>query len=43
MKLLVSGAAATAAPAGGLDAAFHFAGAMQIIDLGPVSILDYGQ
>ncbi|MFC3580989.1 hypothetical protein [Sphingomonas hylomeconis] len=38
----LSGKADRAYPAGGLNAAFHLACAKQVIDLGPVFILDYG-
>ncbi|MEG3125397.1 hypothetical protein [Sphingomonas sp. GB1N7] len=37
------GKADRAYPAGGLNAAFHLACAKQIIDIGPVFVLDYGQ
>ncbi|MEG3086770.1 hypothetical protein [Sphingomonas sp. PB4P5] len=39
----LSGKADRAYPAGGLNAAFHLACAKQVIDIGPVFILDYGQ
>lgn len=39
----LSGTADRAYPAGALNAAFHLACAKQVIDIGPVFILDYGQ